>query len=70
MPQGTLAERIRAAGAGIGAFYIRTSVGTDLADEKEYRVIDGKKYVLEYPLPADFGLKQGLGRPQAMPGRV
>ena len=54
VPQGTLAERIRAAGAGIGAFYIRTSVGTDLADEKEHRVINGKKYVLEYPLPADF----------------
>lgn len=54
VPQGTLAERIRAAGAGIGAFYTRTSVGTELADGKEHRVFDGKEHVLEYPLPADY----------------
>ena len=54
VPQGTLAERIRAAGAGIGAFYTPTSVGTELAQGKEHRVINGKEYVLEYPLPADY----------------
>ena len=56
VPQGTLAERIRAAGAGIGAFYTPTSVGTEVAEGKEHRVIDGRTYVLEYPLPADFAL--------------
>ena len=56
VPQGTLAERIRAAGAGIGAFYTPTSVGTEVAEGKEHRVIDGCTYVLEYPLPADFAL--------------
>ena len=54
VPQGTLAERIRAAGAGIGAFYIRTSVGTEPAEGKEHRIINGQEYVLEYPLPADY----------------
>ena len=54
MPQGTLVERMRAAAAGIGAFYTRASVGTELAAEKETRVIDGKEYVLEYALPADY----------------
>lgn len=54
VPQGTLAERIRAAGAGIGAFYTPTSVGTELAEGKEHREIDGRTYVLEYPLPADY----------------
>ena len=54
VPQGTMAERIRAAGAGIGAFYTRTSVGTELAEGKEHRTIDGKEYVLEYPLHADY----------------
>ena len=54
--QGNLAERIRAAGAGIGAFYTPTGVGTPLADGKEQRVIDGKPYVLEYPIRADFAL--------------
>lgn len=54
VPQGTLAERIRAAGAGIGAFYVRTSVGTELAEDKERRVIDGREYVLEHPLHADY----------------
>ena len=54
VPQGTLAERIRAAGAGIGAFYTPTSVGTELAEGKEHREIEGRTYVLEYPLPADY----------------
>lgn len=54
VPQGTLAERIRAAAAGIGAFYTRTAVGTELAEAKEHRDIDGKEYVLEYPLHADY----------------
>ena len=56
VPQGTLAERIRAAGAGIGAFYTPTGFGTALAEGKETRVIDGRGYVLEYPLPGDFAL--------------
>jgi len=56
VPQGTLAERIRAAGAGIGGFYSRTSVGTSVADGKEVRTIDGLDYVLETPLRADFAL--------------
>ena len=54
VPQGTLSERMRAAGAGIGAFYTRTSVDTPLAEGKEVRTIDGRDYVLEYPLRADF----------------
>lgn len=54
VPQGTMAERIRAAGAGIGAFYTPTSVGTELAEGKEHRVINGRTYVLEYALPADY----------------
>ena len=56
VPQGTLAERIRIAGVGIGGFYTPTSVGTPLADGKEERVIDGKRMVLETPLPADYAL--------------
>ncbi|MBH60973.1 MAG: 3-oxoadipate CoA-transferase [Alphaproteobacteria bacterium] len=56
VPQGTLAERIRAAGAGVGGFYTPTSVGTPLAEGKEHRVIDGKEYVLELPIHADFAL--------------
>jgi len=56
VPQGNLAERIRAAGAGIGAFYTPTGYGTPLAEGKEVRVIDGKPYVLEYPLVADYAL--------------
>jgi len=55
-PQGTLAERIRAGGAGIGGFYTPTALGTPLADKKEIREIDGKKYVFEKPLKADFAL--------------
>jgi 3-oxoacid CoA-transferase subunit A len=53
-PQGTLAERIRAGGAGIGGFYTPTGYGTAAAEGKETREIDGKKYVLEKPLKADF----------------
>jgi 3-oxoadipate CoA-transferase alpha subunit len=56
VPQGNLAERIRAAGAGIGAFYTPTAYGTLLADGKETRVIDGRPHVLEYPLRADYAL--------------
>ncbi len=56
VPQGNLAERIRAAGAGIGGFFTPTGHGTDLARGKETRVIAGRDYVLEYPLHADFAL--------------
>lgn len=56
VPQGTLAERMRAAAAGIGAFYTPTSVGTELAEGKEHREINGRMHVLEYPLPADYAL--------------
>lgn len=54
VPQGTLAERIRAAAAGIGAFFTPTSVSTELAEGKEHREINGRVYVLEYPMPADY----------------
>ena len=60
VPQGTLAERIRAGGAGIGAFYTRTTVGTELAEGKEHRIIDGQEHVLEYPLKADYALIRAL----------
>lgn len=56
VPQGTLAERLRAAGAGIGAFYCPTGVGTLLAEGKETRTIDGRTHVLEYPLRGDWAL--------------
>ncbi len=56
VPQGTLAERIRAGGAGIGGFYTATGVGTKVAEGKETRVIDGREYLLELPLRADFAL--------------
>lgn len=56
VPQGTLAERIRAAGAGIGAFFTPTAVGTELAEGKEQRVINGVAHVLEYPIHADYAL--------------
>lgn len=56
VPQGTLAERIRAGGAGIPAFYTATTVGTPLAEGKEIRNIDGRDYVLEYGLRADYAL--------------
>src|SRR5207249_8760829 len=56
VPQGTLAERIRAGGAGIPAFYTPTGVGTPFADGKEVREIDGKLHVLEQALKADYAL--------------
>ncbi|MCL3819419.1 3-oxoacid CoA-transferase subunit A [Aeromicrobium wangtongii] len=56
VPQGNLAERMRAAGAGIGAFYCPTAVGTPLAIGKEERVIDGRRYVLELPIRGDYAL--------------
>jgi 3-oxoadipate CoA-transferase, alpha subunit len=56
VPQGNLAERMRAAGAGIGAFFCPTGVGTPLAEGKETRVIDGRAYVLEYPIHGDVAL--------------
>jgi len=56
VPQGNLAERMRAAGAGIGAFFCPTGVGTPLAEGKEQRTIDGREYVLEYPIKGDFAL--------------
>ncbi|MCS5498222.1 3-oxoacid CoA-transferase subunit A [Cnuibacter physcomitrellae] len=60
VPQGNLAERIRAAGAGIGAFYTPTGVGTLVAEGKEERTIDGRDYMLEYPLHADYALISAL----------
>ncbi len=59
VPQGTLLERIRAAGAGLGPFFTPTSYGTPVADGKEQRVYEGVGYVLENPLPADFALLKG-----------
>ena len=56
VPQGNLAERIRAAGAGIGGFFTPTGYGTELARGKETRVIDGRGHVLEMPIHADFAL--------------
>jgi 3-oxoadipate CoA-transferase alpha subunit len=55
-PQGNLAERIRAAGAGIGGFFTPTAYGTQLAEGKETRLIDGRHYVFESPIHADFAL--------------
>ncbi len=55
-PQGNLAERIRAAGAGIGGFFTPTAYGTPLAEGKETRLIDGRHYVFESPIHADFAL--------------
>ncbi|WP_395404946.1 3-oxoacid CoA-transferase subunit A [Pseudoduganella sp. UC29_106] len=59
-PQGNLAERIRAAGAGIGGFFSPTGYGTLLAEGKETRVINGRNYVLESPIHADFALIKAL----------
>ncbi|MBM3353803.1 MAG: 3-oxoacid CoA-transferase subunit A [Betaproteobacteria bacterium] len=56
VPQGTLAERLRAAGAGVGAFYTPTAFGTRLAEGKETRHINGRDYVLEYPIHGDYAL--------------
>ena len=58
-PQGTLAERLRAGGAGVEAFYTPTGAGTLIADGKETRVIDGRSYVLERALRADFCIIRG-----------
>lgn len=60
VPQGNLAERIRAAGAGIGGFYTPTGAGTPLAQGKEQRRIQGRDYLLEYPLHADYALIKAL----------
>jgi 3-oxoacid CoA-transferase subunit A len=59
IPQGTFSERIRAAGAGIGGFFTPTAYGTLIAEGKEVREIDGKPYVFEKPLGADFALIKG-----------
>ncbi|HUG58114.1 MAG TPA: 3-oxoacid CoA-transferase subunit A [Candidimonas sp.] len=56
VPQGTIVERLHAAGAGLGGFFTPTSYGTDLAKGKETREIDGKHYVFERPLKGDFAL--------------
>ncbi len=56
LPQGTLAERIRAAGAGIPAFFVPAGVGTVVADGKETRTFHGREFLLEHALPADFAL--------------
>jgi 3-oxoacid CoA-transferase subunit A len=56
VPQGTLAERIRAGGAGLGGFYTPTGVGTIVAEGKETRVIDGRSYVLEAPITGDLAI--------------
>ncbi len=60
VPQGNLAERIRAGGAGIGAFFTPTGVGTPLAEGKECRTIDGRDYILEYPITGDLALVKAL----------
>jgi 3-oxoacid CoA-transferase subunit A len=63
-PQGTLAERLRAGGAGIGGFYTPTGVGTVVAEGKEEREIDGKRYLLEKPLRGDFAIvRAAVGDP-------
>ena len=59
VPQGTLAERIRAGGAGIPAFFTPTAVGTPLAQGKEHRVFNGREHVLEHGIRADFTLIKG-----------
>jgi len=58
VPQGTMSERMRAAGAGIGGFFTPTGAGTELAAGKETRMIDGREHVFETPLKADFALVQ------------
>ena len=60
VPQGNLAERLRAAGAGIGAFFTPTGYGTSLAEGKETREINGRNYVLEYPIHGDVALIKAL----------
>ena len=69
VPQGNLAERIRAAGAGIGGFFTPTGYGTKLAEGKETRLIDGKHYVLEYAAACRLRADQGVqGRPLGQSG--
>lgn len=65
VPQGNLAERLRAAGAGIGGFFTPTGYGTVLAEGKETRVIEGRGYVLEQPLPGDIALIKALRADEA-----
>lgn len=60
VPQGTIVERLRAAGAGIGGFYTRVGAGTVMAEGKEVREINGEEHVLEHPLHGDFALIKGL----------
>jgi 3-oxoacid CoA-transferase A subunit len=60
VPQGTLAERIRAGGAGLGAFYTPTGIGTLIEDGKEKRIIDGREMLLEFALRADYALIKGF----------
>jgi 3-oxoacid CoA-transferase A subunit len=60
LPQGTMAEAIRAGGGGVGAFFVRTSAGTQLAEGKETRTIAGEEYVLEYALHANVALIRAL----------
>jgi len=64
VPQGTLAERIRAGGSGIPAFYTPTAVGTPLGEGKESRTFNGRDYILEHGLSADFALIKGLSADQ------
>ena len=59
VPQGTLAERIRAGAAGIGGFFTKTAAGTELAKGKETRLINGKEYVFEHPINGDVALIKG-----------
>lgn len=59
VPQGTLAERIRCAGAGLGGFYTPTGIGTEVEEGKEKKVVNGKEYILELPLKADVALLFG-----------
>jgi 3-oxoadipate CoA-transferase, alpha subunit len=62
VPQGSLAERIRAGGAGLGGFYTQVGVGTPIEAGKEKKVINGREYILEYPLTADFAfIKAHIG---------
>ncbi|MEH7331132.1 CoA transferase subunit A [Neobacillus drentensis] len=56
VPQGTMSEAIRAGGAGLGGFYTPVSVGTKIAENKEERILNGKKYVFQEPIKADFAL--------------
>lgn len=59
VPQGTLAERVRCGGTGLGGFYTPTGIGTEVEEGKEKKVIDGKEYILELPLKADVALLYG-----------